>query len=85
MENKTKPIHTIRRGSIEGAIWENQTESGATTYGVTIDRTYEKDGTLKSTGRFSKGHLLQVARVAELAESWVYEKEKSQKDVEGQS
>lgn len=85
MENKTKPIHTIRRGSIEGAIWENQTETGAVIYGVTIDRTYEKDGVLKSTRRFSKGHLLQVARVAELAEAWVYEKEKNQHDAESQS
>jgi len=67
-----KPVHTIRRGNIEAAIWKNDTSNGAT-FNTTFSRSYKEGDVLKNTSSFGRADLLRVARLAELAEAFIYE------------
>ena len=76
---KQQPIHEIRLGSVKAAIWENTTDNG-TRYSVTVSRLY-KDGTeWKRSDSFGRDDLLLLAKVADLAHSWIFEYGKSRKD-----
>ena len=39
-----KPVHTIKFGLVEAAIWENALEDGKKVYNVTISRSFKPDG-----------------------------------------
>jgi hypothetical protein len=67
---KTKPSSEIRIGAIKAAIWQNETKAG-TRYNVTFSRIYEDGDTWKSTESFSRDDLLLLAKVADLAHSWI--------------
>lgn len=69
---KSKPVHEIRLGSIKAAIWENETANG-TRHNATIQRIYRQEDKWQSTDSFGRDDLLVVAKVADLAHSWIYE------------
>ena len=73
--SKKRPVHTIKRGNIEAAIWENNSEN-STFFNVTITRTYKDGDELKSISSFGASDLLKVARVTELAEAYIYNQSK---------
>jgi hypothetical protein len=75
---KQKPIHEVRLGSIKAAVWKNETEAGVR-YNVTFSRIY-KDGdqNWQSTDSFGRDDLLQVAKVADLAHSWIFQQGQSE-------
>ena len=72
---KKEPIHKIQRGSIEAALWENTTNPGEKTrtwYSVQIYRRYKTDqGKYCQTNSYALADLVQVSRIAELAEDWL--------------
>ena len=76
-QKKKEPIHKIQRGSIEAAVWENVTNSPAggkpkTWYSVQIYRRYQTDqGEYRQANSYALADLVQVARIAELAEDWL--------------
>ena len=70
--SKQKPAHEIRLGRIKATIWENETENG-TRYNVTVSRNYKDGEEWKQTGSFGRDDLPLVAKVADLAHSWIYE------------
>ena len=70
--SKQKPAHEIRLGRIKATIWENETENG-TRHNVTISRIYKDGEEWKQTGSFGRDDLPLVAKVADLAHSWIYE------------
>lgn len=67
----SKPIETFRRGSIEAAIWRNEGENGVS-YNVTLKRTYRDGDDVKSSTSFGQYDLLKVARVADMAENFIF-------------
>lgn len=73
--DKQKPVHEIRLGSIKAAIWQNQTENG-TRYNVTVARIYKDAEQWKSTDSFGRDDLLVLAKVADLAHTWIFENAK---------
>ncbi|PTY03663.1 hypothetical protein DB347_20740 [Opitutaceae bacterium EW11] len=79
-----KPAHSIRIGRIQAAIWGNETSEGKTFYSVTITRTYRDGEKLANSDSFGRDDLLVVAKVADLAHSWVCMKlaEAKQEDAE---
>ena len=78
-QNPVKPVHEVRLGSIKAAIWENQTENG-TRFNVTVSRIY-KDGEMwKSTDSFGRDDLLLLAKVINLAHTWIFENGKPSKE-----
>jgi hypothetical protein len=67
---KKQPIHKIQRGSIEAAVWENTT-GNKTWHSVAIYRRYKTDQGYREANTYALADLVQVARVAELAEEWL--------------
>lgn len=84
--DKPKPIHTLRIGSIQAAIWSNAGQHGAF-YNVTIDRRYlDQDEKWQSSGSFGRDDLLVVAKIADAAHSFICERQaadRQQSETEG--
>ncbi len=70
--NDNRPIHEIRLGRIKAAIWQNESEHGIR-YSVSIARLYRSEDRWHSTSSFGRDDLPLVAKVADLAHTWVYE------------
>jgi hypothetical protein len=70
-EVKKRPVHEIRMGRIRAAIWPNQTESGVR-HNVTISRLYKDGDEWKDTTSFGRDDLPLVAKVCDLAHTWIY-------------
>ena len=70
-ETKTRPVHEIRMGRIRAAIWQNQTDNGVR-HNVTMSRLYKDGDDWKDTTSFGRDDLPLVAKVCDLAHSWIY-------------
>jgi hypothetical protein len=66
----SRPVHTVRLGLIKAAIWRNQTKSGER-HSVSIVRIYRNGDVWKESTRFGRDDLLLVAKVADLAHTWI--------------
>lgn len=71
-----KPVHEVRIGSIKAAIWANDTDKGVR-HNVTFQRLYKDGDEWKSSDSFGRDDLLLVAKVANLAHTWIYEQAKN--------
>ena len=69
---KQKPAHEIRLGRIKATIWENETDNG-TRHNVTVSRLYKDGDQWKQTTSFGREDLPLVAKVVDLAHTWIYE------------
>ncbi len=72
-----KPIHEVRLGAIKAAVWRNENETSAR-FNVKLSRIYKDGDTWKSTDSFGRDDLLVVAKVADLAHSWIHQKEQEE-------
>lgn len=70
---KTQPVHEVRIGTIKATIWRNETEAG-TRHHVTFRRIYREDDRWHSSESFGIHDLLVVAKVANIAHSWLFSK-----------
>ncbi len=70
-EVKKRPVHEIRMGRIRAAIWPNQTEAGVR-HNVTVSRLYKDGDEWKDTTSFGRDDLPLVAKVCDLAHTWIY-------------
>lgn len=71
-KDKVRPIHDVRLGRIKAAIWANGTENG-TRYNVTFTRIYKDGDQWKDSTSFGRDDLPLVAKVADLAHSWIFQ------------
>ena len=71
-----KPVHEVRLGAIKAAIWANETEKGVR-HNVTFQRLYKEGDGWRSSDSFGRDDLLLVAKVANLAHTWIYEQGKN--------
>jgi hypothetical protein len=69
---KARPVREIRLGRIRATIWANQAESGVW-YKIALARSYKEGDEWKSTASFGRDDLLVVAKVADLAHTWVHQ------------
>lgn len=68
-----KPVHEVRLGRIKAAIWENETQNGAR-HNVTLQRIYKGENDQWATSdSFGRDDLPLVAKVADLAHTWIYQ------------
>lgn len=65
------PAHVIRFGLIKASIWHNQTKSGDR-HAVSVVRLYKNGDVWKESTRFGRDDLPLVAKVADLAHSWIF-------------
>ena len=78
--SKAKPIHDIRMGRIKAAIWKNDTRNG-TRHNVTFSRSYRDDhGNWHDTTNFDRDDLLLIAKVADLAHTWICQRQQNELD-----
>jgi hypothetical protein len=70
MKTKHKPIHEVRLGNIKAAVWRNDTEHGPR-YNATFNRLYFDNGAWHRTESYGRDDLLLLAKVADLAHSWI--------------
>jgi hypothetical protein len=72
MTDTKKPEQTYRIGRLSASIWLNESNEGTKFYSVEIVRNYkDKDGNWKTTSSFSHDELLNVAMLAQRAETFV--------------
>lgn len=71
-----KPVHEIRLGSIKAAIWANDTQNGVR-HNVTLQRLYKDEDEWNSSDSFGRDDLLLVAKVANMAHTWIFEQGKN--------
>ena len=69
---KAKPVHEVRLGRIKAAIWANETDNGVR-HNVTITRLYKDGDEWKTSTSFGREELPLVAKVADMAHSWIYQ------------
>ena len=74
-----RPVHEIRMGRIKATIWENETENGSR-YNVNLTRLYKDDDQWKDSTGFGRDDLLLVAKVADLAHTWIFGHNQSSSD-----
>ena len=67
-----KPQAKFKMGRIQAAVWKNDTEKGSY-FTVTINRRYRTGDGWKSSTAFSRNDLPLVAKVADLAHTWIYD------------
>jgi hypothetical protein len=79
MTTKTKPAQEIRFGAIKATIWENKTANGSR-FNVTISRLFKDGENWERTESFGRDDLLLVAKVADLAHTWVFDQNKQPKE-----
>ena len=76
MIRNNKPVHRIRLGQIEAAIWENSvgdSKPNGTFHSVTLGRNYRDGEEWKTAQSFGREDLLVVGKIADLAHSWIHE------------
>jgi hypothetical protein len=71
-KTKQQPAHEIRMGAIKATIWENQTAAG-TRHNVTVSRIYKDGDEWKQTESFGRDDLPLLAKVVDLAHTWIFE------------
>lgn len=77
MSEKPKPVHTVRLGSIQAAIWSNPGQHGPI-YNVTLERSFrDGEGQWQTSQSFGRNDLLVVAKVADAAHSFICERQAS--------
>jgi hypothetical protein len=74
--DKVRPVHEIRLGRIKAAIWENETQTGIR-HNVTITRIYKDGNDWKTSDSFGRDDLPLVAKVSDLAHTWIFEQAQS--------
>ncbi len=72
MSESRKPVHTIRQGLVQAAIWQNEHDNN-TYFTVTFERRYKDGDQWKSTQGFGRDDLLVLAKIADLAHSKIHE------------
>src|SRR3954470_13410707 len=69
--DRNRPVHSVRLRNIRAAIWANESEQG-TRYNTTFCRLYKDgEGFWRSTDSFGRDDLLLLAKVSDLAHTWI--------------
>jgi hypothetical protein len=81
---KDRPVKVVRIRNIRGNVWANRAQNGRLFYSVTFDRLWKDDdelgegnrvvkrGEWHQSGSFGADDLLLLAKIADLAHTWIY-------------
>jgi hypothetical protein len=76
---RTRPVHEIRLGRIKASIWQREFED-RTFFSTTIVRLYKNGTAWRDSASFDRDDLPLVAKVADHAHSWIFERMQERKD-----
>ena len=71
------PVFELRMGLIKASVWENATKQGKN-YAVTVIRLFKNGNEWKESTRFHRDDLLTVAKVFDLAHTWIIRKQQNE-------
>ena len=81
MNESKKPVHKIRMGSLSASIWRYEVgEQKRIRHGVTFQKSYRKDDKWENSTIFNREDLLLLAKVADLAHTWIFENSERKDD-----
>jgi hypothetical protein len=81
----SKPAHKIRSGALQVTVWRNHSEKGAW-YSVTPSRSYKQgDDTWRETDSLGFDDLLPMAKLFDLAHTWVMHQQQADAKARKQS
>lgn len=84
-KNANKPVHEVRMGRIKAAVWENETQNGMR-HNVTFQRIYRDDaGQWATSDSYGRDDLPLVAKVADLAHSWIFQQGQGSTERDGRN
>jgi hypothetical protein len=71
---KRRPAHEVRLGRVKATVWANHHAEQGIWYSVLITRLYKDDqGQWQSAAAYGRDDLLLVAKVADLAHTWIFQ------------
>ena len=70
-KRKMSPVHTVKLGKVQAAIWANETKHG-TRFNVTASRLYQENGSWKRSDSFGRDELLPLAKALVDAYAWIW-------------
>lgn len=73
-----KPAGEVRIGMIKATIWARPYEDGVA-HNVTFSRIYKSGEEWRRTDTFGRDDLLVVAKVADLAHTWIWQEQAARK------
>lgn len=73
-KDKERPAHEIRLGRIKAVIWGNEIDNGGFRHNVQLRRIYKDGEDWKQSDSFGRDDLPLVAKVADLAHTWIHER-----------
>jgi hypothetical protein len=72
-EEKQQPVHVVRLRNVRAAVWANRNDGG-TYYTVSFSRSYrDQEGNWRTAESFGRDDLLLLAKVADVAHTWIWE------------
>jgi hypothetical protein len=70
--SKNRPIEELKIGRVRAAVWKNESESGPY-FSVTFSKLYkDQEGNWKDTTSYTRDDLMLVAKVADMAHTWLF-------------
>lgn len=77
-QQPVRPVHEVRLGRVKAAIWANEGEHGVR-YSVTVSRVYkDRQQRWQTTDSFGRDDLLVLAKVSDLAHTWISDQMRGQ-------
>jgi hypothetical protein len=73
MASRMRPVHEIKLGCIQAAIWRNTMVGRAAWFNVSISRLYRDGEQWKTTSSMRRDDLPLVSKAAEMAYAWIWE------------
>jgi hypothetical protein len=70
MSEKAKPVHKVRAGGIEVAVWQKESDKGPW-YSVSMSRSYKQGEEWKQSDSFGADDLLLLCKLLDRAHSWI--------------
>ncbi len=72
MTTSNRPVNEIRLGHVKAVIFANETDAGGVRYGINFEKIYRDGEKWASTRSFGRDDLPLVAKVADMAHTWIY-------------
>ena len=71
-----RPAHEVRLGLLRASIWRNETENGPR-FNTSFSKSYRDGDQWKYTESFGRDDLLPLAKLADLAHTWIFSQAQS--------